>query len=196
MRRPAADRPRTFETRPASSSSIKGTPSPLRTSRSATTSFGPRHRIELRASAGRFAFFSRPSFGEPLLEAAVEDRDLLRAEVAEHEPAAPRSGSGRRHRRQCDRFDRCRASPSPCRSPFSARKHVRRVAVPVRNFVDVEKLRAGDMVRQIAPRRPLRAVEGMCQLEFDNHQIRLAKVLSEPFRRDEIVHARRIGGKC
>ena len=48
-----------------------------------------------RAGAARLAALGRPAFGEPFLQAAVEDRDLLGAEMAKHEPA-PRRGSDRR----------------------------------------------------------------------------------------------------
>src|SRR4051812_8708408 len=48
------------------------------------------HRLERRRMRWRFAALDRAALGEPLLEAAIEDRDLLGAKVTEHEPAACR----------------------------------------------------------------------------------------------------------
>ena len=50
--------------------------------------------LESRLARRGFAALGRAAFGEPFLEPAVEDRDLPRAEMAEHEPAA-RGGPGR-----------------------------------------------------------------------------------------------------
>ena len=49
-----------------------------------------RLRVEMSGSVGRFSGFRSPSLDKPSLKAAVENGDVARAEVAEHEPAARR----------------------------------------------------------------------------------------------------------
>src|SRR5439155_22208417 len=95
------------------------------------------------------AAFCRPAFGEPFLQSAVEDRDLVRAEVTEHKPAA-RGVARRRIVVDDDAVLAADAEPFHGGAELlGAGQHVRSRVLPVADLVDVEKARAGDARLQI-----------------------------------------------
>src|SRR3954466_10048234 len=101
--------------------------------------------VEARLSGLWVARFRRPRIGEPLLKAAVEDRDLLRAEMAEHEPSA-RRGSGWRIIIADDAIVAGDSDLLRRRAERLAREqHVRRGVRPVAELVDVEEAGARDV---------------------------------------------------
>ena len=103
-----------------------------------------------RASrGGRLAALGRASLGEPLLEAAVEDRDIFRAEMAEHEPAA-RGGAqpANCRRRRYGRRARSRGAAWRGRTP-RRRAAYGAPGLAVAHLVDVEEARAGNVGGEI-----------------------------------------------
>ena len=148
-RRRAADRARCLRTAALPRASSSGTPIPA-SSLLLGDDFAARSPASNRAARGaRLAALGRPAFGEPFLEAAVEDRDLLGAEMAQHEPAA-RRGAHRRIVVDDDAVVAADAEPLHRRAELCApRQHVRRRVRRVADLVDVEEARAGDVRREI-----------------------------------------------
>ena len=136
--------------------------------------------------------FGRTPFRDPFLEAAVENRDLLRPEMVEHEPA-PSRRPGRRIVIDDDPVAAADSEPLHRRSEVRGRgQHVRGRVRAVGNLVDVEEARAGNVRRQIflAAAAPARR---HVPAGIDDDEIRVLKVLREPFRGNERVHGARIG---
>src|SRR6185437_15473170 len=102
-------------------------------------------RLEARVAARRFAAFGRAAFGEPLLKAAVEDGDLFGAEMAEHEP----STGSRPDRRIVINDDAVAAADAEAFHRRAecpgGREHVRGRVGAVRQLIDVEIPRPGDV---------------------------------------------------
>ena len=107
-----------------------------------------RGEVPLLAGLGR-SFRQRTALALPFRQAAVEDRDVLMAEHPEHPPGA-------RRRKQANGVvdDDLLPSPMPIRRTaaenFSAaRQHMGQGVRSVGDRVDVEELRAGNMLDQI-----------------------------------------------
>src|SRR5439155_22121886 len=135
---------------------------------------------ETRLARLRLAALGRPPLGQPFLQATVEDRDVPRTEVAEHEPAA-RGVAGRRIVIDDDAVIPADAELLHGSSEiFRGRHNTWRRVFAVSDFVDVEKACAGDMaleifVTSVAARRrhePARV---------DNDEAELAETRREPF---------------
>ena len=130
------------------------------------------------------AAFQRPALGDPLLQPAVEDRDVAGTEVAQHEPAACRRAQGR----VVIDDDAVAAADSDlfhCPSELSGtRQHVGCRIGGVADRIDVEEDRAGNMRLQIVfaaasvRRRHVQAA-------VDHGQVRFVEMFREPLGRDE-----------
>src|SRR4029453_16685648 len=102
-------------------------------------------RIKPGIAKTSLSILDRPVLGAPLLEAAVEDRDTLRAEVAEHEPAA-RSGPEWRIVIDDDAVVTADTEFGHGGAKVGFRgQHMRRRVGAVRNLVDVEEARPRNM---------------------------------------------------
>jgi hypothetical protein len=145
-----------------------------------------------RASKPALRDAGSPTSVGPSLEAAVQDRDLLGAEVAKHEPAA-RGGAYRGIVVDDKAILAADAEAFHRRGEIGgAREHVRSGVRAIAELVDVEKPGAADVRREIfvaaaASRR------GHEPGRVDCDEIGLAEVLRQPVGRDERVHGVRIG---
>jgi hypothetical protein len=135
----------------------------------------------------RLAPFHRAPFGFPFLQAAVEDRDIMRAEALQHPP-----GAGRAVQRRIVVDDEALpvAQPErlhPARELVLGRQHVRRRVRRVDDLVEVHEHGARDMLRLIFRAR-VAAVRGEEHGRVDRLQIGSAEFGGQPIGRDERVH--------
>src|SRR6185503_1485075 len=106
---------------------------------------GAFRRLETRRTRSGLATLRRPAFRRPFLQAAVEDRDSLGAEMAQHEPAA-RGGADRRIVIDDDAVVAVDTERRHRLAEVLGRwEHVRRRMGFVRKLLHVEKARSGDM---------------------------------------------------
>ena len=146
-----------------------------------------RDRVEAGASGLRLAAFDRTVLGDPLGQAAVEDGDAVGAEMAKHEPAARRAAQ-RTVVVDDDAVVAADAEVAHGRAEFGRRgEHVRHRVRLVRQRLDVEEARAGDVPGLKLGCR-VAAVGGHEHACIDDDEVGLAEMLVEPGGRNQVVH--------
>ncbi len=153
---------------------------------------GAHIRLEARGARRGRAALGRMAFGKPLLNATIEDRYVVGAVKAEHEPAA----GGRPQRRIIvDDNAVVPADPGLLHSLGElggAWQHVRDGTGLVAERVDVEEPGAGD-TRSLIFGAAVAPTAHHMPARVDDDEVRLAEMMSEPIGRNQRIHGRRIG---
>ncbi len=156
---------------------------------------GRQHQLPAQPRAKHFgrrgnrAGRHRPPLGQPLREAAVENRDPVVRERPEG-PPDPRGGGGADAVVDDDPVMVADAEPADRGGKFAFRRqHVRQIGAPVADAVDIEEPRAFDVHPLVILAR-IAAAAGEMKAAVEDADLRVAQVRGEPGGIDERVGQR------